>query len=119
MAAQEVPLCAHFSNKIQHPSRNGSAVGAMGSSTIHQGTPEESCPPVHQVIGKVTSELAAKPAVAVKWLQPFLAAVQEHLENSDRGSHTQMREPLWKSRFPEEKFQHPLEEKNRSLDALE
>ena len=40
------------------------SVGVVGSSTIHQGTQEESCPPVHQLIGRQTSVLAAKPAVA-------------------------------------------------------
>lgn len=35
-------------------------------------------------------------------------------------NYSQMRQPLWKSRFPEQKLQHIIEAKNpRSLDALE
>lgn len=32
--------------------------------------------------------------------------VQEHLEDTDLGSYPEIRKPLWKSRFTEEKFQH-------------
>lgn len=75
------------------------SVGAEGSSTIHQGTQEQWVPFVHQVTGRQTSVLAVEPAGPANWLQPLLAMVHEHLENSDLGSLPQMRQPLWKSRF--------------------
>lgn len=44
-----------FQQRIRHPSKNKSIfVVAMESGTIHQGAQEESCPPVHLVIGRQT-----------------------------------------------------------------
>ena len=51
----------------------------------------------------------------MNWLQPLLAVVQEQLENTDLGGHTQMREPLWKSRFPEEKLWHSIGAKKQKF----
>ena len=39
-------------------------VGVVGFSIIHQGTQEESCPPVHQVIGIQTTVLPVDLEVA-------------------------------------------------------
>lgn len=40
--------------------------GAVRSSTMHRGAWKESCPPMHQVIGKQTSVSAVGPAVVHK-----------------------------------------------------
>ena len=52
-------------------------------------------------------------------LQSFLATVWDSVKNIALDNHPQMRETLWKSRFPEEKFQHTAEEKKKmNLDIL-
>ena len=52
--------------EVQHSSMNkGALEGAIGSSTIHQGTQEKSHPIVHQVIGKQTLILTIDPAVTL------------------------------------------------------
>ena len=108
---------------IQHLSMDKSAfVGAVGSSTIHQGAWEESYPPVCQVIGVQTLIPAVDPALACEAaLDPLGHNPGGPGEHSLR--HSWMREPLWKSRFPEEKFKHTVGEKEKpnktSLDTLE
>ena len=54
----------------------------VGSSTTHQGTGEEPCPPVHPVITKETSVLAVILQQPMNWPQLLLAVVQETSENS-------------------------------------
>ena len=46
--------------------------------------------------------------------------VQEPLESMISGTCTQMRKPLWKSRFPEEKLQHLIggKKKKKKLSEL-
>lgn len=42
-----------FKQLISHPSMNKSAsIGAVGSSTVHQGTGDQSCSPVHSFINR-------------------------------------------------------------------
>lgn len=94
----------YLTTKIQHPSTNKSvSVGIVKSRTICQWAQEASHPPVHQVIGRQASVPAVVPAEAYELV---LGTLQEHIENNDLVTHSQTRKPLWKSRFPEEKFQH-------------
>ena len=59
---EDIPCCIPPPTTIWHPSMDKSAF--VGSSTIHQGTQEESCPPMHWVIGIQNSVLAVDSAVA-------------------------------------------------------
>lgn len=93
--------------------------GAVGSSTIHQGAWEESCPPLHQEIGRQTSVTAVDPAEAAELALASLSLSPGAPENSDLDDHSWMREPLMKFRFPEEKFQLHWSKKDTSLDAVE
>ena len=78
----------------------------MGSSTICQVAQEESQSPTNQMTGRQNSVSAVDLAAVHDWFQPLSAVVQEPLENTVLDTHWWIREPLWKSRFPEEKLQH-------------
>lgn len=65
MATNNVPhtFPPPWTTKIHHPSTDKSAIeGAMGSSTIYQGIWEESCQPMHGVIGRQTPLAGVDPA---------------------------------------------------------
>lgn len=86
-------------------------VGAMESSTIHQGTREQPWPPVYWIIGIQT--LSTYPVVACKPALIPLDYGLEVLENIVLDNHPQMREPLWKSSSSAEKSQHTPGGKNK------
>lgn len=74
---------------------------AVESSTISQGTREESRPAIHQVIGKQTSVPDVDLVMAYK-LSP--ASFNHHLgapENTNLDIHSRTRETFQKFRFPE------------------
>lgn len=76
---------------------------------------QKSHPTAHWVIDRLMVVLAMDTVVAVKQPQPILATVQDPLE-------TLMQEPVWKSMFPEQRFQHTIgikEKKITGLGALE
>ena len=66
---------------------------------------------MHLVTGLQTSLQARDPVMACELALAPLSLVQEPLENTVLDNHPQTREPLWKSRFPAEKFQHTTEAK--------
>ena len=75
------------------------------TSTIHQGTQKESyC--IHNRHTDFGPDWTLM--WLVKWIQPLLVTVWEPLESTDLDNYLWIREPLWKSRSPVEKFQHTI-----------
>ena len=54
----------------------------------------------------------------MNWLQVVSAVVREHLKSADLGRHPWIRETLWNSRFPEDRFQHSAEEKKKKIGYI-
>lgn len=77
-----------------------------GSSTIHQGTQEESHPPVHQEIGIQTLVPDVDLVATHEQVLALLGHSLGTLENTVIDKHLCTRAPLWKSRFPVEESQH-------------
>lgn len=70
-------------NNMWHPSMDRSVfVGAVGSSTRHQETWEESHPTLLWVIGKQTT------SQVVNWLQPLSAVGEHHLKQTPMDRNT-------------------------------
>ena len=64
----------------------------MGSSTIHQGTQEDSGSPVHLLTGRQTSERAVGPEEPANLPQTPLAAAREDMESANLGKYPVMGE---------------------------
>lgn len=89
----------------------------MGSSTIHQGTQEDSCSPVHLLIGRQTSERAVGPEEPANLPQTLLAAAREDTESANLGKYPVMGE---NSGLPKKKrFRKRLGKKNMSMHTVE
>lgn len=72
------------------------------------------------MMGKETTVPAVALAVAHELTSVLLAIVPDPLENTVSDNHPQMRQALWKSRFPLEKFQHTTgAKKSTGLHAVE
>lgn len=105
--------------KLQHHSVDKSALmGAAGPSTIDQ-TREESCPPLHWAIGWQTLYLAMDALVMNEPTPAPLSHSPEPLENTALDNHSCIRQPLWKSRFPEETFRGILGAKKHKCGHIE
>lgn len=79
------------------------SVGAVGYSTYAK---------------RDASTCASENKWPVNWFWSLLVIVSELLENTVLNNHPWMREPLWKSWFPE-KFQQTIRPKNMISEALE
>lgn len=55
----------------------------VGSRTIHQGTQEDSCLPVHLLTGRQTSEKAVGPEEPANLPQTLLAVAREDVESAN------------------------------------
>ena len=90
-------------------------MGAVGSSTIRQGTREESPSSVHSVIG-IEILVSGVDTAAVREPAPApLGHGMGALNNVVSDSHLQMRELMWKSRFSVKNFQYTIGAKNHKF----
>lgn len=58
------------------------------------------------------------PCSGLAWLQPFQFAVWKPLKNNSTDNHSWIREPLQKSRFLVEKFEHSVESKKKKMNWM-
>ena len=93
--------------KIRHLFMNKSTcVKVVGSSTICQGTYEESCPSGHLAISRQILGVDCRTKREAN-LQPLLLQLGKSL-TADLGRFPQMRERFMKSNLPEGRFQHAI-----------
>ena len=83
----------------------------MGSSTIHQGTQEDSGSPVHLLTGRQTSERAVGPEEPANLPQTLLAAAREDMESANLGKYPVMGENSGLPKKKKKKIQKAVRKK--------
>lgn len=104
-----------LTTKIQHPSKKKHC---RSCKIWYQGTWEESHLLINRIIGRQTLVWAVEMAGTYKLVSAPLDHGWEYLDYADLGRQPQITEPLQKSRFPKERFQHSIREKKNEFGHI-